>query len=72
MNNTWGRVQTVNNNRDLLLRFEGLVTPTMVQDGTANAAVGTPIFSYTDKKNPYGYDDLLSRYQLQVGVRYSF
>jgi hypothetical protein len=44
----------------------------MVQDGTANAAVGTPIFSYTDKKNPYGYDDLLSRYQLQVGVRYSF
>ncbi len=72
VNNSWGRVQTVNNNRDLLLRFEGLVTPTMVQDGTANAAVGTPIFSYTDKKNPFGYDDLLSRYQLQIGVRYSF
>jgi hypothetical protein len=70
INPEWGRVQTVNNNRDLLLRFEGMTTSTMIKD--ASIADGRPIFSYTDKKNPFGYDDLLSRYQLQLGIRYSF
>lgn len=70
LNSEWGRVQTVGNNRDLLLRFEGMTTSTMIRD--AGIAEGRPIFSYTDKKNPFGYDDLLSRYQLQLGVRYTF
>jgi hypothetical protein len=60
----------VNNNRDLLLRFEGMTTSTMIKD--ASVGDNLPIFSYTDKKNPFGYDDLLSRYQLQLGIRYSF
>jgi hypothetical protein len=70
INPEWGRVQSVNNNRDVLLRFEGLTTPSMIKD--ASIPAGVPIFSYTDKKNPFGYDDLLSRYQIQVGVRYTF
>jgi|694.fasta_scaffold62906_1 hypothetical protein len=70
VNPEWGRVQSVNNNRDVLLRFEGLTTPSMIKD--ASTPAGVPIFSYTDKKNPFGYDDLLSRYQIQLGVRYTF
>jgi hypothetical protein len=70
LNSEWGRVQSVSNNRDLLLRFEGMTTSTMIKD--AAIGDGVPIFSYTDKKNPFGYDDLLSRYQIQVGVRYTF
>jgi hypothetical protein len=70
INSEWGRVQSVNNNRDLLLRFEGMTTSTMIKD--ASVGDNLPIFSYTDKKNPFGYDDLLSRYQLQLGIRYSF
>ncbi len=34
--------------------------------------VGTPMFSYRDKENPYQYSDLLSRMQMQLGIRYSF
>jgi hypothetical protein len=69
-NSEWGRVRSVNNNRDLLLRFEGMTTPTMIKDASVQS--GRPIFSYTDKKDPFGYDDLFSRYQVQIGVRYNF
>jgi outer membrane receptor protein involved in Fe transport len=73
LNPEWGRIQTVSFNRDRLLRFEGLVRPTTKQDPQKQRVPqGTPVFSYVDKKNPYGFNDLLSRYQIQIGIRYTF
>jgi outer membrane receptor protein involved in Fe transport len=63
----------VPNQSDALLRFEGLARAgnTFGSNG-AELPVGTPMFSYRDKENPYQYSDLLSRMQMQLGIRYSF
>jgi hypothetical protein len=72
-NGEWNRIQSVPNNRDLLIRFEGLAAAqnTLGPNGVALPA-GTPLFSYKDKKDPFQYDDLASRWQMQVGIRYTF
>jgi hypothetical protein len=72
-NGEWNRIQSVPNNRDLLVRFEGLAatTNTLGPNGAALPA-GTPLFSFKDKKDPFQYDDLASRWQMQVGIRYTF
>lgn len=72
LNSEWGRVQTTPFGRDRLMRFEGLVTSSTKQDPNNQVAVGTPIFSYTDKRDPFGFSDLASRWQIQVGIRYTF
>lgn len=63
----------VPNQSDAVLRFEGLARTgnTFGANGT-ELPVGTPMFSYRDKENPYQYSDLLSRMQMQLGIRYSF
>lgn len=73
VNSEWNRIRSVPLNRDLLLRFEGLAAAnnTLGVDGAA-LPTGTPLFSYSDKKDPYQFDDLASRWQMQLGVRYSF
>jgi hypothetical protein len=63
----------VPNQSDALIRFEGLAAAgnTAGVNGTA-LPVGAPMFSFRDKENPYQYSDLLSRMQMQFGIRYSF
>jgi hypothetical protein len=63
----------VPNQSDAVLRFEGLArTGNTFGANGAELPVGTPMFSYRDKENPYQYSDLLSRMQMQLGIRYSF
>lgn len=63
----------VPNQSDQMLRFEGLARTgnTLGANGAA-LPVGTPLFSYRDRENAYQYSDLLSRMQMQLGIRYSF
>lgn len=72
LNSDWGRVRTAPFGRDRLMRYEGMVTASTKQDPNNQVAVGTPIFSYTDKRDPFGFSDLASRWQVQVGIRYTF
>lgn len=60
LNGDWGHQRTVSNQRDRLLKFEGL-------DG----ATKKPIFSFTNKTDPFQFDDLSSRWQMQIGLRYT-
>lgn len=63
----------VPNQSDALLRFEGLARAgNTFGENATELPVGTPLFSYRDKENPFQYSDLLSRMQMQLGVRYSF
>jgi hypothetical protein len=63
----------VPNQSDAMLRFEGLArTGNVFGANGTELPVGTPMFSYRDKENPYQYSDLLSRMQMQLGIRYSF
>jgi hypothetical protein len=63
----------VPNQSDAVLRFEGLArTGNVFGANGTELPVGTPMFSYRDKENPYQYSDLLSRMQMQLGIRYSF
>jgi hypothetical protein len=61
ISNTMGRQRFVNLQRDLLLRFEGL-----------DATTRKPMFSFRDKSDPFQYDQLFSRWQAQLGLRYTF
>jgi hypothetical protein len=38
----------------------------------ARNAQGYPLYQFTDPGKPYSIDPLASRWQMQVGVRYSF
>jgi hypothetical protein len=62
---SWGRVMFVSNQRYRLLKFEGL-----------DASSGKPKFSFNDNngqlKEPFEISDLASRWQLQMGIRYTF
>ncbi|MCO6465103.1 MAG: TonB-dependent receptor [Bradyrhizobiaceae bacterium] len=73
LNPDWGRIQTAAYNQDKILRFQGLVTTNTKQDPNAQqATAGTPVFTYTDKRDPFGYNNMASRYQIQIGIRYNF
>lgn len=62
INKDWGKQKYVNLQRDFLLRFEGL-----------DSSTKQPMFSYNaSKPDPYALDQLLSRWQMQMGIRYSF
>ncbi|MFM7544661.1 MAG: hypothetical protein ACKO5I_08540 [Ignavibacteria bacterium] len=63
----------VPNQSDQMLRFEGLARTgnTLGANGEA-LPVGTPLFSYKDREYAYQYSYLLSRMQMQLGIRYSF
>lgn len=57
---TWGYIKTVPNQSDLLLKFKGY-----------NSA-GKQTYEFINKTDPYQKEALLSRWQMQLGVRYSF
>jgi hypothetical protein len=62
LNHDWGYTKFVSNQRYRMLKFEGL-------DATSNK----PIYSFNDKvMSPYETSSLASRWQLQIGLRYSF
>ncbi len=61
LNHEWGRIKYVNNQTDKLLTYVG------------KANDGKHVFSFSKTSNdPYTTDDLLSRWQIQFGIRYSF
>jgi hypothetical protein len=61
LKNDWGRIKYVNNQTDKLLQYVGKTTD------------GKQVFSFNKTSNdPYLTDDLLSRWQMQFGIRYSF
>ncbi len=61
INHDWGYSKYVPNQSDLLMRFEGL-----------DAATQKPTYSFKHAPDPYQTSQLSSRWQMQLGIRYSF
>jgi hypothetical protein len=61
INHDWGYSKYVPNQSDLLMRFEGL-----------DAATQRPTYSFKHATDPYQTSQLTSRWQMQLGIRYSF
>ncbi|MCE1188594.1 MAG: carboxypeptidase regulatory-like domain-containing protein [Ignavibacteria bacterium] len=61
LNSDWGWVKQVPNQADALLKYQGI-----------DAATKKMKVSFTNKDNPFIADNLLSRYQMQLGLRYNF
>lgn len=61
LNGEWGWLQQVPNQADGILRRTGNDTST-----------GRVRVTFTDKENPFVNNNLLSRWQMQLGLRYSF
>jgi len=62
MNNEWGWVQQVNNQTDALLDLKA-----------TDPVSGKPVFSFNEKKTTaWQNDNFASRWQMQLGFRYSF
>jgi hypothetical protein len=64
INPNWGYIPTISNAQDFLLTFQGL-----------DPATGKPRFVYQHgdpNTKPWVNDNLLSRWQAQVGLRYTF
>jgi hypothetical protein len=61
LNSDWGQVKYVDTNRYRLLKFENL------EPGT-----NRPRFSYGNVNDPYMMNSLSSRWQVQLGLRYTF
>jgi hypothetical protein len=67
-NASWGYIPTISNSQDLPLSFYGL-------NKTPGANYGKPMFVYAHgdpSVKPWVNDNLLSRWQAQIGLRYSF
>ncbi len=60
LNSDWGRVKNVNFQNDQLLRSSG------------TDASGRQTFTFTNKTDPFVTSSVASRWQAQLGVRYSF
>lgn len=56
----WGWVKSVPNQNDSVIKYLG------------NDTNGRPVFSFKDKTDPFQNDNLASRWQMQLGARYSF
>jgi hypothetical protein len=68
INPDWGYIPTITNAQDLPLNFYGL-------NKTLGADYGKPMFVYAHgdpSVKPWVNDNLLSRWQAQIGFRYSF
>ncbi|MBL0174260.1 MAG: TonB-dependent receptor [Ignavibacteria bacterium] len=62
MNPDWGRVKFVDQQRFRLLKFQGL-----------DATTQKPTFSFdASRTDPYDLSSLASRWQMQIGLRYTF
>jgi hypothetical protein len=61
LNKEWGRLKTIPNQSDPILRFEGL-----------NSINRKPMYSYAHRVDRFQTDQLESRWQAQLGLRYSF
>ncbi|MCU7491171.1 MAG: TonB-dependent receptor [Ignavibacteria bacterium] len=60
LNSKWGWIKSVNNQNDSVIKLQG------------TDANKRPVFSFKDKPDPFQNDNLNSRYQMQLGARYSF
>ena len=66
LNPSWGQVYDVSTDTYSIVTYQGRIT----YNGNAN----TPVYSFSKPTNnlPWSYSDLSSRWQMQLGVRYSF
>ncbi|MCL4551872.1 MAG: carboxypeptidase regulatory-like domain-containing protein [Bacteroidetes bacterium] len=66
LNPSWGQVYDVGYDTYNIVYFQGMIK----YNGKAN----TPVYSFNKPKTnvPWSYSDLSSRWQMQLGVRYSF
>ncbi|MGE5398893.1 MAG: TonB-dependent receptor [Ignavibacteriales bacterium] len=60
LKSNWGWVKSVPNQNDSVIKYLG------------NDSAGKPVFSFRDKSDPFQNDNLSSRWQMQLGARYSF
>lgn len=65
INNEWGWVKQVANQNAFLLQFHSIET-------AAGADYGKPRYIWTNPVDPRLPNDLLSRWQAQLGIRYTF
>ena len=63
---SWGQVYDIGYDTYNIVYFQGMIT--------YNGVPNTPVYSFTKPKTnvPWSYSDLSSRWQMQLGVRYSF
>ncbi len=69
LNHNWGTIPTITNSQDFLLTFYGL------NKDPSSPNYGKPEFRYQHgdpNVKPWVNDNLLSRWQAQIGLRYSF
>lgn len=66
LNPSWGQVYDVSTDTYNIVTFQGFIT--------YNGKKNTPVYSFSKPANnlPWSYSDLASRWQMQLGVRYSF
>jgi len=66
INPDWGKVYDVSNDTYNIVSYQGRIT----YNGRAN----TPVYSFSKPTNnlPWTYSDYSSRWQMQLGLRYSF
>lgn len=70
LNSRWGRSQFIGNQAQSLL---SLATGTGVNNGPDNSAQGRRLYQpFTPREDLYTTSNLDSRYQIQLGLRYSF
>ncbi|MBI2416337.1 MAG: TonB-dependent receptor [Ignavibacteriales bacterium] len=61
LNSDWGWLKQVSNQSNALLSYSGV-----------DATTGKSKVVFTNKQDPYVVNDLLSRFQMQLGLRYNF
>jgi len=66
LNSDWGKVESMGYSTYTIVSYQGMVTH--------NGKPNNPVYSFSKPSNntPFSYSDLASRYQMQLGVRYSF
>lgn len=70
LNSNWGRVPNSIFNYNLL-SFQGATS--QAQATSFGVPLGTPMFTYdSNRRNPVNYTSFASRWQMQLGVRYTF
>jgi hypothetical protein len=70
-NSDWGWVRTTGLNSANLLTFNSITTVTGADYGKARYQLGSGIKMTDSKADPFTADNILSRWQMQLGIRYT-